>query len=209
MPKVKLSKSALQVQRTQLQLYQRLLPSLDLKRRQLTIEHERARAQLSQAKLALGDLETTIGNQLPMLAYTGIDLTGLVSVKRFVLDEENVVGVRLPALRALEVEVADYSLMARPAWVDELVNKLQIAAEQHVRVEVAARRMEVLGKSVRQITQRVNLFERVLIPEAKRNIRRIRIFLGDLERDSVVRSKLAKSRHKVEVAAVAMAEDAT
>jgi V/A-type H+-transporting ATPase subunit D len=198
MPKLKLSKSALQVQRTQLQLYKRLLPSLDMKRRQLTLEKERARTQLEQARRALAAHESDVGADLPMLAGADFELSGLVRLKRFVLDDENVVGLRLPALRAIEVEVAPYSLMARPAWIDRLVERLRTATEQRIRVAVAARRLEVLGKAVRQITQRVNLFERILIPEAKRNIRRIRIFLGDQERDSVVRSKLAKMRHVAE-----------
>jgi V/A-type H+-transporting ATPase subunit D len=198
MPKLKLSKSALQVQRTQLQLYKRLLPSLDMKRRQLTLEKERARTQLEQARRALAAHESDVGADLPMLAGADFELSGLVRLKRFLLDDENVVGLRLPALRAIEVEVAPYSLMARPAWIDRLVERLRTATEQRIRVAVAARRLEVLGKAVRQITQRVNLFERILIPEAKRNIRRIRIFLGDQERDSVVRSKLAKMRHVAE-----------
>jgi V/A-type H+/Na+-transporting ATPase subunit D len=194
MPKLKLSKSALQVQRTQLQLYQRLLPSLDMKRRQLTVEHEKAKTAYAEARRIVDELESNIGRELPMLANTEMDLSSLVKLKRCVTSEENVVGVRLPVLKAIEVEVADYSMMARPAWVDRLVTRLQVAAEQRMRVDVAGRRLGILEKSTRQITQRVNLFERILIPQAKNNIRRIRIFLGDLERDSVVRSKLAKSR---------------
>jgi V/A-type H+-transporting ATPase subunit D len=205
MPKVKLSKSALQVQRTQLQLYQRLLPSLDMKRRQLTLEYAKATTEYAQAHRAVEDLDTVIGRQLPMLACADIDLAGLVKLKKCVLSEENVVGVRLPALKAIEVEVADYSMMARPAWVDQLVTRLRMAAEQRMRADVAGRRLQLINKSLRQITQRVNLFERILIPQAKENIRRIRIFLGDLERDSVVRSKLAKSRG----VALSIAEDAT
>lgn len=194
MPKVRLSKSALQVQRTQLQLYQRLLPSLDMKRRQLTLEHERARADYERARHAVKELEENIGRELPMLASDDLDLSGLVRLKTCLLGEENVAGLRLPVLRGIEVEVADYSMLARPAWIDQLVVRLKMAAEQRMRLDVASRRVELLGKSMRQITQRVNLFERILIPDAKSNIRRIRIFLGDLERDSVVRSKLAKSR---------------
>jgi V/A-type H+/Na+-transporting ATPase subunit D len=204
MPKVKLSKSALQVQRTQLQLYKRLLPSLDMKRRQLTLEHERAKTEHAQARRTVDELEINIGRELPMLAGAEMELSGLVRLKRCVLSEENVVGVRLPVLKAIEVEVAEYSMMARPAWVDRLVTRLRMAAEQHMRVDVAGRRLAILGKSMRQITQRVNLFERILIPQAIANIRRIRIFLGDLERDSVVRSKLAKSR-----GVSSMVEDAT
>ena len=73
MPKVKLRKSALQVQRTQLQLYKRLLPSLDMKRRQLTVEHERAKTEYAQARRTVDEVESNIGRDLPMLACADIE----------------------------------------------------------------------------------------------------------------------------------------
>jgi V/A-type H+-transporting ATPase subunit D len=62
---------------------------------------------------------------------------------------------------------------------------------------VAARRARILQQAVRRTTQRVNLFDRILIPEARKNIKRIQIFLGDQERDAVIRSKLAKGKKPI------------
>jgi V/A-type H+-transporting ATPase subunit D len=192
--KLKLSKSALAQQRGQLALYKRLLPSLDLKRRQLTVEVEKARTEVAAARQAADELEARIGAELPMLAESDLDFTGLVRMTDAVVEEENVVGVRLPALKYVNCEVADYSLLAKPTWVDALVQRLRDAAEQRARVSVAEKRIAILEQAVRRVTQRVNLFDRILIPTAKDNIKRIQIYLGDLERDAVVRSKLAKGR---------------
>ncbi len=194
MAKLKLSKSALQEERTQLKLYERTLPSLDLKRRQLSVELDRAREQHRAARRAVDELETVIGQQLPMLAATEIDVGGLVKMTAFDLGEENVVGVRLPVLNRIECSVEDYSLLAKPAWVDVLVERLKDAAEQRTRVLVAAERVRILEVQVKRVTQRVNLFDKILIPTAKRNIQRIQIYLGDAERAAVVRSKLAKTK---------------
>ena len=49
-------------------------------------------------------------------------------------------------------------------------------------------------------TQRVNLFEKVKIPECRENIRRIGIYLGDMDTSAVVRSKIAKSKLQETVA---------
>ena len=111
-------------------------------------------------------------------------------------DEENVVGVRLPLLARVECEVADYSLLARPAWVDLVVDRLKQVAEERTRLLVLAERVRILELHERRTTQRVNLFEQILIPTAKRNIQRIQIFLGDAERAAVVRSKLAKAKQE-------------
>ena len=61
----------------------------------------------------------------------------------------------------------------------------------------------ILAKELRITTQRVNLFEKVKIPECKNNIRIIRIYLGDQQANAVGVSKVAK--HKVELRSLEMA----
>jgi len=201
MAKLKLSKHALQKERENLRLYGRLLPSLDLKRRQLTMEVEKARHASARAQEEVDRIEAQIGSELPMLANTEIGLTGLVKIKNLHMGHENVVGVKLPIVEKMEFEVAPYSLLTRPAWVDVVVVRLKEAVERRIQVTVAVERARVLDKAVRRVTQRVNLFERILIPSAKKSIKRIQIFLGDVERDAVVRSKIAKSKSMPAVSA--------
>ncbi len=192
--KIRLSKNELARQRQALGLYRKLLPSLDLKRQQLAVELKKAEAHAIEAREAVEALETRIGAELRMLAYKEIEVDGLVTMKDFALGEENVVGVRLPTLETIRCEVADYPKLAKPAWVDVLVERLQDAATQRIRVQVADERVRLLAKAVRRTTQRVNLFERVLIPNAEEAIRRIMIYMGDLERSAVANSKLAKGK---------------
>lgn len=194
MARLKLSKASLQQERTKLKLYEKLLPSLDLKRRQLAIELDKARKEYAATRAEVERLETRVGAELPMLANTEIELKGLVKMTAFELEQENVVGVRLPLLKQVECQVAEYSLLAKPAWVDALVERLRDAAEARTRIQVAAERVRILEKAERRITQRVNLFEKILIPRTRKNIQRIRIWLGDLERAAVVQAKLAKAR---------------
>jgi V/A-type H+/Na+-transporting ATPase subunit D len=196
MAKLKLSKHALHDQQEQLKLYQRLLPSLDLKRRQLTMEAKKAQEDYAAAQSAVDALETRIGEELPMLADKEFRLGGLVKLNSYKVVEQNVVGVKLPFLDSIDCTVVDYSRLATPPWVDTLVQRLKEAAEQRMRTEIAGERQRILQIQVRRITQRVNLFEKILIPTAKQNIQKIRIFLGDAERASVVTSKLAKKKQQ-------------
>jgi V/A-type H+-transporting ATPase subunit D len=196
MARLRLSKNSLQQQQQQLKLYQRLLPSLDLKRRQLTVEAQRARAEYQAALSAAETLEARIGQELPMLADASLDLVGLVEMKGYRVGEQNVVGTRLPVLEHVEFVVAEYSRLATPPWVDILVRRLKDAAEARVRARVLGQRVQILAQVVRRITQRVNLFEKILIPTARKNIQRIRIYLGDAERAAVVTSKLAKVKQQ-------------
>jgi V/A-type H+-transporting ATPase subunit D len=196
MATVALNKSALQKDRQALRLYERILPSLDLKRRQLIVEHGRAQDAVARQQAALEQLRAQTAAQLPMLANQEIALSGLVQVQSVDLGEENVLGVTLPVLLQVCCSVRPYALLAKPHWVDVLVERLQQATEDHLRLQVAHERLRRLERAVRRTTQRVNLFDKVLIPTAKQRIQRTLIFLADAERAAVVRAKIAKAKHR-------------
>jgi V/A-type H+/Na+-transporting ATPase subunit D len=194
MATISLSKSSLQQQRDKLRLFERFLPSLDLKRQQLTAEHKTAMQVLVEAEQGAGKASRSLTGLLPILGSATMKLSGLVRIRRIDIGEEDVLGVRLPALRAVQFDTADYSLLATPFWIDDLVTCLQEVATYRVRLHVYRERVARMQAAVRRITQRVNLFEKVLIPNAKRDIARIQIFLSDVGRAAVVTSKIAKGK---------------
>jgi V/A-type H+-transporting ATPase subunit D len=196
MARTALNKSALHKQREQLKLYRRVLPSLELKRMQLAAEVARAREELARQEAERATHRDRVAAQLPMLANREVDASGLVRLESVRVGEQNVVGVRVPVLEGIDCTVAEYSLLAKPHWVDVVVSELQAVAELWARVQLARRRVEILTRAERRITQRVNLFEKILIPNAEQDIKRIRVFLGDAERDAVVRAKLSKALHQ-------------
>jgi V/A-type H+/Na+-transporting ATPase subunit D len=194
MARLRLSKNALQQERGKLALYRKLLPSLELKRRLLTTELARARELHDELEARLAALMHAAGERLPMIARAEIPLNGLLRLTELRTHTENIAGVRVPAFESASFELKPYSYLTRPAWLDVLVEALREAALVRIRLRLARERREVLEIAVKRMTQRVNLFERVLIPRAIANIRRLQIFLGDLERDAVIRSKIAKRR---------------
>ena len=198
MARLQLNKSSLARQQTQLKSYERFLPSLDLKRQQLMAERAKAREDVQRLQQEVHDLAQQVGEKLPMLAQQGVDLDGLVELKDYQLKEVNVVGVKMPDLDRIEVAVRPYSLLAKPHWVDTTASLLHDMIEARLRVKVAEERVRIFDKAVATITQRVNLFEKVLIPRAKANIKKIRIYLSDEQMQAVVRSKISKRKHAQE-----------
>lgn len=193
-----MNKSEMQRQRRQLALYQRLLPSLELKRQQLRAETNKAQRQLEGITRELTAKKQHSAQQLPMLANQELDLSGLVRVQDVVLADDNVVGVNVPQLLDVKLEVASYGLLARPHWVDAWREQLQDLVRLQIAQEVARVRVSKLEYAVKRTTQRVNLFDKVLIPQAEDTIRRIQIFLADADRAAVVRAKLAKQKRQAE-----------
>lgn len=191
-----LNKTSLKLRRDQLAMYRRYLPSLDLKRQQLIADLQRSRGQLQATQAQIAEVYQSQSGLFALLGASQQDLGGLVSVKHVSIIEENVLGVRLPVLKELELERHDYSMLAKPFWVDFLVEALEALAELQIRRRVEQTRVDKLAEAVRRITQRVNLFDKVLIPQARDDIQRIKIHLADSERAAVVRSKIAKAKQQ-------------
>ncbi len=189
-----LSKTSLQQQRDKLRLFKRFLPSLELKRQQLTAEHKKAVQVLAQAEQGADQASHSLKDLLPILGSSPMKLSGLVRIRRIDVAEEDVLGLRLPTLRAVEFDVADYSLLATPFWIDALATCLKDVIAYRIRLQVYRQRVTRMHAAVRRISQRVNLFEKILIPNADKNIARIQIFLSDVERAAVVTSKIAKAK---------------
>ena len=198
MARLYLSKSSLSHEQRQLKTFQRFLPSLDMKRKQLMAQRAAAREALTRTREAMRELRAKVENGLPMLSNREVDLTALVSLDDVRLGRENQMGIWLPTLEQIEVRVAPYGRLAKPHWVDALVEELKAMLELRVRERLELRRLTLLEEALRTLTQRVNLFEKVLIPRTRENIRRIGIYLADQERAAVVRAKIAKGKRRRE-----------
>lgn len=201
MSRVSLSKSSLAKQNRALQTYERYLPSLDLKRKQIMIERAKEVVAQGETRRRIAALRERVAEGLPMLANREIELPDLVRVKGARLGEENLLGTRLPVLEALDLVKRDYGFLSQPHWVDTLVDALSEMLTLQAQLALHDRRLALLDEALRKVTQRVNLFDKVLIPRTRANIKRIKVHLSDAERAAIVRSKIAKQKRLKEALA--------
>ena len=194
MARLAYSKASLSKESAKLKRYKQFLPSLDLKRQQLAAERKKAQQTLSQTELEIKQCYQKSAQMLPMLADKSIHVHDLVKVAQFEMAEENVVGVHLPVIQKLTIDVQEYSLFTEPHWVDQLVVQLKTMIRLKLQYQTEQQRVSSLSEAVKKVTQRVNLFDKVLIPKAQQDIRKIRIYLSDLERAGVVRAKSTKQK---------------
>ncbi len=198
MAKLALNKSALSKEKQRKASYGRYLPSLEMKQKQLLLERKKAEEALLQHEYDIESLEATVYQKLPMLAVMNIQMDGLVAVESFQLKEENLLGTKVPVLESIVFKRAEYGYLIRPHWFEELATSLEQVMHLKMEEQVLRIRLEKLKLAARTIVQRVNLFSKVLIPEADENIKKIGLFLSDQERAGVVRSKLAKQKKLVD-----------
>lgn len=202
MATVKLTKNELKTQKDRLKQFERYLPTLTLKKQQLQSVIMQINAQLEQREAErvamVGDLDDWIDVFSENALFPEEKrLERIVVPDTVVCGEDNIAGVTIPVFRELTFKEIVYDVAEYPLWVDTALIKLREIARLDALVKVLKKQVELLGNELRSTSQRVNLFEKVKIPEAKENIRTIGIYLGDQQTSAVVRGKIAKKKRQV------------
>jgi len=193
MANIKLTKNELKTQKDALKMFSRYLPTLILKKQQLQMEIRlvelRQREVIEKRNAINEEFKSWIG---VFGEDVGID-GSLIKVKYVKTESGNIAGVEIPVFIGAEFEPVSYDLFEKPLWVDKAVIKLQQVMLFDLELKVLDKQIELLGKELRTTTQRVNLFEKVKIPETKSNIKKISVYLGDQQTAAVVRGKISKN----------------
>lgn len=193
MAKLKLTKNELKKQKDALKRYLRYLPTLELKKQQLLAEIRRIKDEIKALQMKLDSLHKKLEAWIAVFAED-VDIASLVELKDVVTDTGNIAGINIPLFKKLEFEKIEYDLKAYPFWVDSGVDALKETIAFEKELEVLAKQESLIQEELRTTVQRINLFDKVMIPRSKENIRKIRIFMGDQETAAVVRGKISKSK---------------
>ncbi len=193
MAQIKHTKNELRAQRESLKRFERFLPMLQLKQKQLKAELRLVDAQIEEQRAAMDALEKSLTPWVALFSTLGED-ANLVGEPEVETDTGNIAGVAIPILREVRTRRMELDLFDTPPWYDDAQDFLVAVQRAHAMLGVLREQARLLADELRTTTQRVNLFEKVKIPECRENIRVIRIFLGDEQTAAVARAKFAKGR---------------
>ncbi|MEE4606323.1 MAG: V-type ATP synthase subunit D [Desulfobacteraceae bacterium] len=193
--KIKLTWAELRQQRNALARFELYIPTLQLKQQQLQSAILQARREHHQAKQAADACTEKISTYWTVFNNTaGVNVAALSAPEDIKTTTANIAGVRVPVFESAAFPQATYSLFGTSPWVDQALVDLQQQNIRLVELEILERKLELLDTELRKVTQRVNLFDKVIIPQTRENIRRIRIALGDRMIAAVARAKIAKEK---------------
>ena len=194
MAKIKLTKTELKAQTDALKRFQRFLPMLQLKKQQLQGEIAAIVAKAEEAAAREGALRGEIDRWVGLLATDESFVDGLVKVKKVNKGTANIAGVAIPTFESVETEMKEVDPWASPVWVDAAAEAAAKMLSLQVERAVYDEQRRLVADELQRTSQRVNLFEKVKIPECREAIRVIKIALGDEQTAAVARGKIAKSR---------------
>ena len=194
MAKIKLTKNELKNQRDALKRFERYLPTLQLKKQQLQLEVRQARERLRELDEENERVLAEHSADIALFAALDPAAPSLLTVTEWRVKSLNIAGAEVPAHGGLDFEVPERDLFISPIWEDTAAELLAQQTEVRLRRQLLVEQLACIEEELRTVTQRVNLFEKVKIPGAQENIRRINIYIGDQQTNSVGRSKIAKAK---------------
>lgn len=195
MEQVKLTKNELRAQQLKLSQLERYLPTLQLKKAMLQTEVNEARAEIVRLESQFHEHRLAISSSGSLFSeHFGLDLGSLAKVKKIDKTYENIAGVDIPIFQSVSFEPISYPLFSTPAWLDGAILLLKKMVEAKAQVMIGEEKLSALETELQEVSIRVNLFEKNLIPRAQKNIKRIKVFLGDQELAAVGQAKVAKTK---------------
>lgn len=195
MAQIKFTKQELRIQQVKLVQLEKYLPTLLLKKAMLQVEVMHCNIEIEKLKKAFSEAQKKVDEFTPLLSEkVACDVLSLAEVSHVRKEYENIAGVEVPTFKEVLFTDPPYSLFDTPIWTDsakELVMQMYVIKEQMI---VMQEKKNALEKELRDVSIRVNLFEKVLIPRTKDAIKKIKVFLGDLQLSEIAQAKVAKAK---------------
>ena len=192
MAKIKLTKNELKKQKDSLKMYRRYLPTLMLKKQQLQAEIRLTETRLRELKDEKERIDESFKTWIAVFGETGIFTAEILKISMVKTSQGNIAGVVIPIFEGAEFEVSVYDLARTPLWLDIATEAMKRVFLLDLEAQIVEEQRQRLSHELRVTTQRVNLFEKIKIPEARGNIKKIQVYLGDQQTAAVVRGKIAK-----------------
>jgi len=194
MAKIKLTKGELKKQRDALIQYNRYLPTLQLKKQQLQMEILKQSQALEAKEHETDVFYKSVLAWAKLFGQDRVSLSDYIKIAKIITGTKNIAGVDLPVFEKVEFVLVEYDLFSAPLWVDAAVEVLERLISMREEVNILRQSTVVLRQELRITSQRVNLFEKVKIPQTEDAIRLIKIYIGDQLANAVGRSKIAKKK---------------
>ena len=170
------------------------MPTLTLKKHQLQSEIRTIEAKAKAVRKAREELEKGFGDWIAVFSETDAFPEGIITVRNIRKGVGNIAGITIPTFEGADFSRGDYDLYETPLWVDIAANHMEKAMLLDLEAEVLDEQVRLLEAELLSTSQRVNLFEKVKIPETEENIKKISIYMADQQVSAVVRSKISKRK---------------
>lgn len=196
--KFQYNKTALQNLRRQLSIREKALPTLKSKEAALRLEVRKITAEIELLKDEYQALVKQNQN------YNGFwtEFPEIVKIRNVNSEQKNIAGVKVSILTGIDFDIENVSMFNMPSWIRLAINMFELLMTLQIKIEMTENRLNALAYARKKTTQKVNLYEKVQIPEYKTAIIKIKRYMEDEENLSKSSQKIVKERNRAKEASL-------
>ena len=189
--KFQYNKTSLQQLQKQLNIRKNALPTLQAKEAALRMEVKKAKKEFKMAEEAYQQEKKKLEAIQQLWPEFQPRILQRVNIN---LNAIRIAGIKTPVLEHITFTIQPFSLFSLPPWFPAGLILFKTCKELHIKIEVIRKKITILEYARKKTTQKVNLYEKVQIPEYQHAIRKINRFLEDEDNLSKSSQKVLKNR---------------
>lgn len=190
------NKTTIQQFKRQLAIREKALPILKNKETALRLEVVKLVNEMEQVHEQKEQLE----KKLEHYQAFWVEFPHILLMDEPEVCQKKVIGVKVPEVSSIVIKVADVSWWNMPAWIPAGIKIIKEVIQLDIKQDILQKQIELLDLARKKTTQKVNLYEKVQIPEYEDAILKIKRFLEDKENISKAAQKIVKKRKERRVA---------
>ncbi|UJH69121.1 V-type ATP synthase subunit D [Allomuricauda sp. SCSIO 65647] len=192
--KILMNKNTLAALKIELKEFNTALPVFEMKEQQLKEVVQTIENNIVRLKQAIATTNAETKKWVGVMAEKTIDLSEMVKVDRTITEKKEIAGVTIEVFQDIVFEDLEVDLFSTPLWVDAAIEVIREQKTNHTLIEIEERNLQLLWEELAEARRMKNALKEVFIPETKENIRKIEIYLGDVERLAIGCAKLVKKK---------------
>jgi V/A-type H+-transporting ATPase subunit D len=192
--KILMNKNTLAALKIELGEYREALPVFEMKEQQLKSIVQSIEEGIHKLQEDIQKTNEQVKSWVAVMAEEGVELSDYVEVEKLDTVQQEIAGVVVESYVDISFAKAEINLLHDPLWVEAAVATVIDQKTKCIMLEIEGRKLELLREELAEARRMKNALKEVFIPETIETIRKIEIYLGDVERLAIGCAKLVKKK---------------
>jgi len=192
--KILMNKNTLAALKTELEEYRDALPVFEMKEQQLkglvlTIEES-----IAALKEDIYKTNENVKAWAAVFSEDAFDVSDLIKNEELFTEQKEIAGVTVDSYIDMNFDLKEPDYFTTPMWADMAIEAVIVQKTKNTMLVIEQKKLELLQEELAEARRMKNALKEVFIPETKETIRKIEIYLGDVERLAIGCAKLVKKK---------------
>ncbi len=196
-----MNKNYLAILKNELKEYEGALPVFEMKEQQLKEAVQAIENSIRKLHQLIEQTNKETKHWVAVMAENTLDLHTLTRVDRVLTQKREIAGVAIDVFKDIHFENAEQDFFNTPLWIDTAKEVIIDQKTKYEMIEIEKKNIKMLREELAEARRMKNALKEVFIPETIQKIRKIEIYLGDVERLTIGCAKLVKKKKQNKKAA--------